>query len=310
MIFSTCSLFKTIKQNSTGHYLNDSDRVALQQVLAMMLEDISSLCASRDIEWCMAGGLCLGSIRHRGFIPWDDDLDIFVSRKDYSRLEYAIQEDIGEKYEIKSPARMGYGLGIGRIILKNTIYRGRDDFGSSGVFCDVFILDNAPNDPVLRAMHGVGSLTLGLIQSCCRFAEHEEQYKALAEGNPELEKAVRNKVALGRLFGFRSADAWTRSWDYWNSKCKDNDSVHITCPAGRKHYFGELYRRDDFFPVSYGEFEGLRVPLPAHPEVYMKALYGPDYMTPPEEKDRERHIVLEFDLGEYDPRKQNKGESK
>jgi lipopolysaccharide cholinephosphotransferase len=302
---STGTLFKNLSPNGNYVELSISDKKALQQVLALMLKDIVGLCERYHIEWCVCGGVCLGAVRHKGFIPWDDDLDIFVSRKDIPILEQAVACEFPNKYKIKSPqTSRDYCLGIFRIVLNETRLRGRDDFTDDcGVFCDIFVLEDAPQSLLRRYVHGFGSLCFGLIQSSRRFAEHSENYAQVVKGNPEAEKSVSQKVRLGKLFGFRSAEAWTKSWDKWNSKHCGCKSEYISCPAGRKHYFGELYKRKDFFPVSYGEFEGIRVPLPANPDAYLTALYGADYMTPPPENERESHVVLEFDLGKYDPRK-------
>ena len=73
----------------------------------------------------------------------------------------------------------------------------------------------------------------------------------------------------------------------------------MTVPVGRKHYFGELRPRSDYFPVSHGSFGGLTVPLPKNTDSYMRSLYGEGYMTPPSEGNREKHVVYEFDLGDY-----------
>lgn len=308
MPLETMEIFKRLQSNGSCIELTPSDVKALQQVLKTILKDLIDICSAVNANWCVCGGTCLGATRHHGFIPWDDDLDVFMLRQDFKSFEREVETNWCDKYSLHSPQlTRNYGLGLSRLILKGTKQTGQNDFSDgTGVFCDIFILENTSNNSVVRRLHGIGSLGLGLVQSCTRFYEHKGFYVQVATGNALAEKAVRQKTTIGKAFRFRSNDEWTQAWDRWNSHCRNNSSQYISCPAGRKHYFGELYRRDDFFPVSYGEFEGLRVPLPANPDAYLTALYGPDYMTPPVEADRETHVVLEFDLGKYDPRNQDR----
>lgn len=282
--------------------LDDTDVKKLQKVFTGVLKDIVEVCNKENIDWTTSGGVCLGAIRHQGFIPWDDDLDINVARYDFERFMKGMDAQYPDKYWLQFPrTTKDYALGMGRLRLKGTSVRQRDDFSDiDGAPVDVFIVENVPNNPILRKIHGLGSLAFGLISSTRRFAEHEDAYKSIVAGNAEAEKSVKKKAFIGHIFGFRSSDAWTATWDKWNALCKNNKSEYVTIPTGRKHYFGELYKRSDFFPTTEGTFEGLSVPLPAHPEVYMNALYGPDYMTPPKVEDREKHVVLKFDLGKYD----------
>lgn len=142
-------------------------------------------------------------------------------------------------------------------------------------------------------------MALGFAYSCRRFAAHATDYLSLVEGDAAATSAFKKKIFVGKLLSFLSVESWTRAWDRWNSRCHDENSSHVTIPVGRKHYFGELHLRSDYFPVSYGSFGGLTVPLPKDTDVYMRSLYGESYMATPPEGDREKHVVYEFDLGDY-----------
>lgn len=275
---------------------------ALQSVLLMMLDDVLTVCEAESIPMTLGGGTCLGAVRHHGFIPWDDDIDINMTRKGYERFRSVFLEKYGQKYDVLDPARTDdYPVICPQIRLKGTVVRTREDFRSDrcGAFIDVCIIEDIPSSPILRTAQGLGSLALGLLASCRRFAQHKDHYLQLAEGSDDVTASVKLKARIGSLLFFTTFGALNRAWDSLNSACRNDASTFISIPGGRKHYFGEMLRRDDYFPVSYGEFEGLRVPLPKDPDFYLRSLYGDSYMTPPPKSAREKHVVLEFDLGRF-----------
>lgn len=304
MGLSTLEAFKHIAADGDVVQLEGDKLRNLQLVLIDMLKDVDGICASMGIEYTLGGGNCLGALRHKGFIPWDDDLDINMKRIDIPRFTAALQNQFPQKYSIQMPGRTrGYELAFPRIRRRGTILRSKEDIGASecGVYVDVFIVEDVPDNPLLRSLHGFLSLCIGFAYSCRRFWKHRQEYLALVEGDVKTERSFKLKAAIGFLFSFLSVERWCGLWDSWNGRVRNERSNYISIPLGRKHYYGELYLRDEYYPVSYGEFEGLRVPLPRDTDKYMKALYGSDYLTPPSADKQERHVALEFDLGDAVP---------
>ena len=81
---STYSLFrKMLMGNKQIHFLSDEEVCSVQKVLLSMMDDIHSLCMDKRLCYVMSGGCALGAVRHGGFIPWDDDIDLCMQRKDY-----------------------------------------------------------------------------------------------------------------------------------------------------------------------------------------------------------------------------------
>lgn len=304
MKLSTFDAFKHAGQNTETIEVSGSNLLALQRVLAAALCDVVAACEECGARYTLSGGTCLGAVRHKGFIPWDDDLDLNILHEDFGKLQDAIERMFPGKYSFQVPGvTPGYDLAFPRIRLNGTVVRTRDDFDKPaeecGVYVDVFYLENVPSGALARKLHGFVSMAMGFLYSCRRFAAYADQYKVLLGNDAEALKAFAFKERVGRAVSFWSPERWTLAWDAWNTRCKDEHSDFLTIPAGRKHYFGELHRRNVFFPVSEGVFGDLHVALPGKPEVYLIKLYGADYMTPPALDDREVHSVFEFDLGEF-----------
>ena len=303
-LFSRLQTMEAFKLMGSGEGLVviEGERMkALQSVLFEMLKDVIKVCEREEIDMTLSGGTCLGAIRHHGFIPWDDDIDINMTRAGYERFWPIFEAEYADKYWILDAARTeDYAVICPQIRKKGTVVKTRDDFNdeTDGACIDICILENVPNSGILRALQGTLSLGFGLLASCRRFAQHKEHYLSLAGNDNEVAASVKFKVGIGQLLPFTTYGKLNRIWDKINSACSNETTKNMSIPGGRKHYFGETYRREDFFPVSYGEFEGIRVPLPKNPDAYMRQLYGDDYMTPPPIEKREKHVVLEFDLGE------------
>lgn len=304
MSLSTVEVFKHIKHSDDNIEISGSNLVALQRVLAGILMDIDSACEASGVRYALAGGTCLGAVRHQGFIPWDDDVDLLMPHSDFDAFAREIERLFPGKYTVQIPGvTPGYDLAFPRVRLNGTVVRSRDDIGKPqaecGAYVDIFYVENVPDNKLLRKFHGIGSMAVGLFYSCRRFAAYAEQYLSLVEDDPEVLKLFARKARLGKLLSFWSAEQWTKAWDNWNSSCKNFKSTFMTVPVGRNHYFKELHQREVFFPAAEGSFDGFCVSLPGDFRVYLTKLYGSDYMVPPTEGNREVHVVYEFDLGEF-----------
>lgn len=300
MSLLTFDVFKKLPPPEGGIEIVGEKLTRLQTVLTGMLEDVHRICAENGLDYQLGGGSCLGAVRHGGFIPWDDDVDLNMPRASFERFAEIIRADYADTYWLHEPSRTpGYGLGFPRLRLKDTVLRTRDDFDTDecGVYLDIFLIESAPNNALLRRLHGLGSLAIGFALSCRKFYTHRSAYYAMAAGHDDVLRTFRTKARIGFVTAFLSIDRWTRLWDRWNSLVRGSTSRDVTIPVGRKHYFGELYPRDVLFPsrplpFGSGTFSG-----PNDPHAYLSGLYG-EYMSIPAPEDRESHIVFELELGQ------------
>ena len=275
----------------------------LQNVELDMLKDVIEVADRNSVNYSLSGGSVLGAVRHKGFIPWDDDIDINMPRKDFDRFKRIFEKELSEKYELCAPELgQDYGMAMSQIKKRGTVYRSFNELSQkeSGICIDIFVMENVPDNRVARTIHGVFSLAFGYMLSCRKTYEDISCLKEYFKENRELKKVFMKKARIGRLFFFLSLNQ--ASWLTWRcySWCRNEESEYITIPSGRKHYFGEIGKRAEMCRMKKVPFETIMVNIPKGAERYMERLYGTDYMELPPEEKRERHPIMELDFGEED----------
>lgn len=284
------------------HALDSGELRRLQQTLVAILVDVDRVCRANGIRYFLGGGTALGAVRHGGPIPWDDDMDLNMSRADFDAFVPAFRAACGDRYWVHSPNEADtHGLVMARVRLKGTSVRDRNDVNETecGAYSDIFIFENVPDNPVLRLLHGAGSLALGLLVSLRKFWRDRRGLLALTAATPAALRVTRLKVALGFLVSWLPMDFCVHLANGWNRLCRNHRSREVTCPAGRLHYFGECGRREDLCEVRDISFAGVKAFVSARVETYLRHLYGPSFMTPPPTAGRERHLFLQpFSLGD------------
>lgn len=281
------------------HILTAEESCKLKGLLLDMYKDISSLCDKNGLIYMLGGGSCLGAVRHNGFIPWDDDLDLMMPRESYERLiELLSIGALGDKYEYSAPNK---GQDCKNCFLK--IYRcGTVDEeitsenipGPKGIYVDVFPMDYAPAGVVARRIKGFVSDLLHTVCSCVLYTEYpSELYKRFMSESLSGRIRYCQRMILGRFFGIIPHRKWVYWFDQWSSNSKDTG--YLTVSSGRKHYWGECRTTSLYLPVSKAVFEGIEVNLPNQPHEYLVSMYGNYMELPPVEK-RERHFVYRFQL--------------
>ncbi len=260
--------------------LDEIKRIELE-----MLIYIDKLCRENNINYSLDGGTLLGAVRHNGFIPWDDDIDIFLLRKDFDRLMEILKRD--DRYDSFIPGETdNYFYGFAKLADKNSLLKGEFEnklgFAKMGVFIDIFVHDNIYKSDVIRMMRRVRKF-----QRFAIVANKKGSYYYSDSKKKEL---------LKRIFLFPAHLVLSLMGStYWIGKAEneaklfsENDVEYLAdffgnlTVKGSKKYLLPRKMYDDFTEL---EFEGHSFKAISNYRNYLRILYG-DYMQLPPEEER------------------------
>lgn len=263
----------------------------LHKVQMMILEDFIKICEDNEITYFIYGGSLLGTIRHNGFIPWDDDIDVIMFRKDFDKLNEFLKNNLDEKYEFYNCLNeKSYFHTFGRLALKGTIFAewwaNQVDY-TPHIFIDIFILDNVPNNKVKRFIHMKSSFLLNqlTIYSYIKYDNSSKIKKIIQQGLHYLLKILPTspeKIKKKCIETFEK---------YKNDDCNQICDFPAKCQM-------PIYDKKDWLPYKKAKFESLEVTIPNNYHKILTRTYG-DYMELPPKELRFRPAPEKIDFGKY-----------
>ena len=255
------------------HYITDEELKQLQDCFLEMMKDIDRVCRENGICYMAAGGTCLGAVRHKGFIPWDDDVDLLMPRKDLKRFIGIFAETLGEQYELTSPdSPYPTESLISAVYKKGTVKASFQTMNTSlpqGVHIDIFAIDAVPENPLVRRVKGLTAIGLQYIAVSALFRElTDEKKKEFFFQTKAGRINYRMRMAVASLFAFRSAEKWAASFDRFVG-CKKDTGLWAV-PTDTRHYFGHIMPKAVYFPPQPAVFEDMMLMLPRNTDEYLK----------------------------------------
>lgn len=269
--------------------LNSEQLQKLQEKSLELAIYFVEFCKRNNLLCYLCGGGCIGTIRHGGFIPWDDDLDFFMPREDYEKLVLLWKEqETEERYVLEKSDQNHIDHNLFFTIRdKNTTlikpYQKNLNI-THGVALDVLPLDGYPNGKLQRKMQCFWALIYSLY--CAQ----------LIPENHGTKVAFIGKIALGIV---PSKKMRYRIWKFAEKKMtkypiKDCEGITELCSG--PGYMKNWYPKEAFEKAEFREFEDCQMPIPTGYDAYLKIAFG-DYMKlPPKEKQVGHHDALFMDL--------------
>lgn len=245
----------------------------IQEKCFEILQEIDRVCKCAGLTYYLYAGTLLGAVRHRGFIPWDDDIDIVMPRSDYHSFVRACSDYLDiDKYELQTvntdPVCNNPWM---KLHSKNTAFISgiRRDSAMEGINVDIFPIDNVPNSIVIRNLRGFIIDKLNF----CYFWRFAYRFSSA--------------TLKMRLFRFvisfippLNEQKFKYKYNKYIQRYNDRNTKYVVYLSNRK-YARKVIPRAVFDDAIYLEFEGNLFPCPKDYKEVLKRLYGDNYMQPP-----------------------------
>ena len=266
-----------------------SQQAALKKLQATELEILlvfKKWCNENNITWFIDSGTCLGAMRHQGFIPWDDDIDVGLPRKDYERLLALSKDGFPEGYSIHTSEDDGYTSLFAKMYKDETVFATQtteEAGGSQGIYIDIFPYDYLHNDPERRTKQERRCANLQKLMYMYYLGNVEVPHIGLIG---KLEKLL-CRIGHFLVKPFVTPQRIQKRFDFEAQRGTEGSGVLECLPfAGYAPPIGE----EVLFPVCELEFEGLKFPGPCNAERYLELMYGDWTALPPPIEERHTHL--------------------
>lgn len=267
----------------------------LQLLQLKLAKEVKRICEKNGISYFLEAGSCLGAVRHNGFIPWDDDLDMGMLRGEYERFIRACEKDLGEEYFLQTnDSDEHFGYVFAKLRLRGTHFTEKiaaQSGSNDGIYIDIFPYDKVPDDESLRQRLGykVRFYSL-LLRIKCKYKPwiYNGGIKEWIKYAPFRACAI----FFGRQGLVDKINAIMKKYN-------DTDAKRVTL-CDNLSYNKTVYAAETVASLKPHDFEGEMFTIPADYETYLTDTYGPDFMTPPPvEKRDSTHKIMNVDFGQY-----------
>lgn len=273
------------KRNTKKEYIMNSEELKeLQAIQKELIGEVERICSKYDIHFNMVGGTMLGAIRHKGYIPWDDDADIGFLRREYEKFREVCKTELDtDKYYIQDIRDTeGYRWGYGKLRRKETefVRLNQEDMPyEQGIFIDLMPFDNVPDNKLQRKIHFFKCFLLRKI--------------LWSEVGKKTEKNILKRV-LYHLLSHIPKKKLVHMYEHLiMTNQKQTELVRILTFPTPKGIYG--YKREWYTKLKKYKFDEMSLPGAADYDGYLKTKYG-DYMKLPPVDKRKIHPVSKIQL--------------
>ena len=263
----------------------------LQQVEFKILKYFIEICEEHDLTYFLYSLTLLGAIRHQGFIPWDDDIDVIMFRQDFEKLNEILEKDIDEKYRFFNVLNEEtYHYTWGRLTLKNTLFKewwGDQVDYTPNIFIDIFILDNVPRNKFKKFFHKWTSFSLNMLTSYAIL-----KYK----NDSKIKEIIQHTIYyILKVLPISSNTIKKKCVDSF-SKYQHEDCDEV-CDFPSENMM-QMSFKTDWMPLKRAKFEDIEANIPNNYDKILRMDFN-EYMELPPEESRFNPAPEEIDFGEY-----------
>ncbi|HFI0408423.1 TPA: phosphorylcholine transferase LicD [Streptococcus suis] len=270
----------------------------IQRIELDLLREFIRVCELNNLRYFILGGTLLGAVRHNGFIPWDDDIDVGMPREDFEKLK-SLSQDVFQNpyYCIHDENDSNYTKAFMKLQDQRTsiIMTYSNERKPERIWIDIFPIDGMPARKISRKIHEFRYLYSRMMVQLSQFDRIVNQSK---KNRPAIENII---IRIAKIINFQKLLSYEkRHKAYNNILAKYNIS---------EEYAGNLsgaYKLKEVVPSNYFgkgvklNFAGIDVNAPEKYKDYLTAIYGKNFMQLPPVDDRLPHQYEIVSLGEYD----------